>query len=55
MLRKIYSGAVSKGVYYFQFDTKGLDYSLGAGYYIAHLNISGEKNYTRNIRLVNMK
>ncbi len=55
MVRTLYTGAVSKGIYQCKFDTKGLDYSLGAGYYIPRLSIAGEKNYTRNIRLINLK
>ncbi len=55
MLKTLYNGSVSKGNYYVQFSTKDFDYQLGAGYYIARIDIKGEKRYTRNIRLINVK
>ena len=55
MLQTLYNGAVYKGNYHVQFSTKDFDYQLGAGYYIARIEIKGEKRYIKNIRLINVK
>jgi hypothetical protein len=55
MLKILYNGAVSKGKYAVQFTTREFDYPLGAGYYIARIDIKGEKRYTKNLRIINIK
>ncbi len=55
MLKTLYNGAVYKGKYTVQFTTGEFDYQLGAGYYVARIDIKGKKRYTKNLRIVNIK